>query len=256
MSDQEKQSVPFYPDHVSSEAKVVVGIVVIALVFGVLGMILPIGLGDPADALNTPEHVKPEWYFLALYQILKYVSKTAGVVLPLLIVALLTLWPFLDRRADTSRPSLVRRLIVVAAILVVIVVKLAKYGALTAGLAAIAGPVIAYFYPAKLEETPSEPVLVGPLSELPTGSSKTVRFGRYPALVIHTKAGLRAYSAVCTHFACIVKWDAGRGEIICPCHDGFFAAEDGAVLAGPPPTNLKSLPVSIVEDQIYVGEAA
>jgi Rieske Fe-S protein len=134
--------------------------------------------------------------------------------------------------------------------------KFAKYGALAAGLAAVVGPVVAYFYPAKLEETPSEPVLVGPMSELPPGSSKTVRFGRYPALVIHTDAGLRAYSAVCTHFACIVKWDGDRGEIVCPCHDGFFDADDGSVLAGPPPTSLTSLPVSVVGDEIYVGEAA
>jgi quinol-cytochrome oxidoreductase complex cytochrome b subunit len=121
MSDQGKESVPFYPDHVSSEAKVVVGIVLIALVFGVLGLIFPVGLGEPADVLNTPEHVKPEWYFLSLYQLLKYISKTAGVVIPLLAVALLTLWPFLDRRADTSRRSLVRRLALVAVVLVVIV---------------------------------------------------------------------------------------------------------------------------------------
>lgn len=133
--------------------------------------------------------------------------------------------------------------------------KYVKYGALAAGLAAVAGPVVAYFYPAKLEETPSEPVLVAPLAELPPGSSKTVRFGRYPALIIHTAAGLRAYSAVCTHFACIVKWDAAQGKIVCPCHEGYFAAEDGAVLAGPPPTSLTSLPVSVVEDQIYVGQA-
>ncbi|MFN2221282.1 MAG: Rieske (2Fe-2S) protein [Chloroflexota bacterium] len=134
--------------------------------------------------------------------------------------------------------------------------KFTKYGLLTAGLAAIAGPVIAYFYPAKLEETPSEPVLVSPLSELPPGSSKTVRFGRYPALVIHTQDGLRAYSAVCTHFACIVKWDGDQGKIVCPCHDGFFDAQDGSVLSGPPPTSLTSLPVSVVGDEIYVGEAA
>ena len=134
--------------------------------------------------------------------------------------------------------------------------KFVKYGAVVAGVAVIAGPVVAYFYPPDLKETPSEPVLVGPFSELPPGDSKTVRFGRYPALVIHTEAGLRAYSAVCTHFACIVKWDAGRGEIVCPCHEGFFDAEDGAVLAGPPPTSLTSLPISIVEDQIYVGDSA
>jgi len=84
---------------------------------------------------------------------------------------------------------------------------------------AIIGPVFAYFFPASLEEMPSEPVLVGKTEDLPTGESKTVRFGRYPALIIHTPDGLRAYSAVCTHFACIVKWDAELGQIVCPCHE-------------------------------------
>jgi Rieske Fe-S protein len=132
--------------------------------------------------------------------------------------------------------------------------KKVKASALIAGMAAVAGPVVAFFYPPNLEETPSEPVLVGALTELPKGSSKTVRFGRYPALVVHTHAGFRAYSAVCTHFACIVKWDDERGEIICPCHDGFFSVEDGAVLSGPPPTGLTQLLVTVVDDQIYVGE--
>jgi Rieske Fe-S protein len=127
--------------------------------------------------------------------------------------------------------------------------------ALATGLTALVAPIVAYFYPAELEEMPSEPVLVGPLAELPPGSSKTVRFGRYPALVIHTSAGLRAYSAVCTHFACLVKWDGERREIVCPCHDGYFAADDGRVLAGPPPTGLEVLAVTVVDDEIYVGGA-
>lgn len=124
------------------------------------------------------------------------------------------------------------------------------------GLTALAAPIVAYFYPRGLEETPSDPVLVGALSELPPGSSKTVRFGRYPALVINTADGLRAYSAVCTHFACVVKWDGERNQIVCPCHDGFFAVEDGRVLAGPPPNGLEVLPVQVVEENIYLGGAA
>ena len=62
----------------------VAGIVFVALIFGVLGLLLPVGIGEPADPLNTPAHVKPEWYFLALYQLLKYIPKVAGVVLPIL----------------------------------------------------------------------------------------------------------------------------------------------------------------------------
>lgn len=121
------------------------------------------------------------------------------------------------------------------------------------GLAILVAPIVAYFYPPKLEEMPSEPVSAGPLDELAAGQSKTIRFGRYPALIIHTPEGLRAYSAVCTHFACIVKWDAETGQIECPCHDGYFNPLDGSVLSGPPPTPLESLKVDIVDGEIFVG---
>lgn len=120
------------------------------------------------------------------------------------------------------------------------------------GAGAVLGPIVAYFYPPKLEEVPSEPVLVCSEVELPVGASKTVAFGRYPALVINTPNGLRAYSAVCTHFACITKWNAEEGLIVCPCHEGYFAVEDGSVVSGPPPTPLTMLAVEVVDGQIYV----
>lgn len=121
------------------------------------------------------------------------------------------------------------------------------------GLAAVLGPAVAYFYPPKLEETPSEPVLVSPQNELPVGVSKIVKFGRYPALVINTEKGLRAYSAVCTHFACIVMWNPEINQITCPCHDGFFDPEDGSVIAGPPPTGLVQLTIELIDGDIYVS---
>ena len=124
------------------------------------------------------------------------------------------------------------------------------------GLAVVLGPVIAYFYPANLEETPSEPVLVCAEEELGPGESWTIRFGRYPAIVINTTEGLRAYSAVCTHFACVVKWIPEHNEIECPCHEGFFDPYDGEVISGPPPTPLDSLQVEVVNGDIYVGGAA
>jgi len=120
------------------------------------------------------------------------------------------------------------------------------------GAGAVLGPIVAYFYPPKLEEVPSEPVLVCSEVELPVGASKIVAFGRYPALVINTPNGLRAYSAVCTHFACITKWNAEEGLIVCPCHEGYFAVEDGSVVSGPPPTPLTMLAVEVVDGQIYV----
>jgi len=130
---------------------------------------------------------------------------------------------------------------------------LLKRGLAYFGLAAITVPVVAYFYPPKLEETPSEPVLVCPEADLPPGGSQTVRFGRYPALVLNTPEGLRGYSAVCTHFGCIVKWEAEKNRIACPCHEGYFDPLDGSVISGPPPEGLLVLPVKVVDGDIYVG---
>jgi Rieske Fe-S protein len=124
------------------------------------------------------------------------------------------------------------------------------------GLTAIAAPVLAFFYPPKLEEMPTEPVLVGPEDELPPNQGKVIAFGRYPALVIHTSEGLRAYSAVCTHFACLVKWNPASGMLECPCHEGYFDPRDGSVISGPPPAPLESIRVFIEDGTLFIGGEA
>ncbi len=114
MSDIQHSSedtIPFFPDHVKTEFYVVLGILAVVVVIAIAGLIKPVGLSEPADPLNTPLHVKPEWYFLSLYQILKKIpamvlgiqGKTLGVVIPILLVGLVFLWPFLDRKPDSSK---------------------------------------------------------------------------------------------------------------------------------------------------------
>lgn len=120
-SAEPEESVPFFPDHVSTELRVVAGILVLVVVVGLLGVLAPIGLNEPADPLNTPEHVKPEWYFLSLYQVLKFIPKTAGAVLPVILLLLLALLPFLDRRQDRSPRTQRMRLYGVIVALIVIV---------------------------------------------------------------------------------------------------------------------------------------
>lgn len=134
--------------------------------------------------------------------------------------------------------------------------KLVERGLTITGLTALAVPVVSYFFPTKLEEMPSEAIKVCSTDELPPLESKTIQFGRYPALVINTQEGLKAYSAVCTHFACIVKWDKEIGQIVCPCHDGYFDPLDGHVISGPPPSPLESLAISIIDGDIYIGGQA
>ena len=90
------------------------------MIIGIVGLTMPVGLGDPADPLNTPAHVKPEWYFLALYQILKFIPKTTGAILPVLAVLLVTIWPFLDRKKELNLKATRIRLIIVVLGLIIL----------------------------------------------------------------------------------------------------------------------------------------
>ena len=94
---------------------------ILVLVVGLIGLFAPVGLGEPADPMNTPAHVKPEWYFLGLYQLLKYISKTAGAVLPILAVLLITLWPFIDRKPDKSTKAYWWRAIGVGIFMIILI---------------------------------------------------------------------------------------------------------------------------------------
>jgi len=84
----------FWPSHVFNQ------MIILYLVGGVLitlAILVPFHLEGKADPMVTPDGVKPEWYFLAAYQFLKYVPKTLGVAL-LGLAALGTItWPFLDQ---------------------------------------------------------------------------------------------------------------------------------------------------------------
>ena len=90
------------------------------------------GLEDKANPLATPEHVKPEWYFLSVYQFLKVASifsflgaeapRLIGIFLPAIGLGALFLLPFLERgpkRVARQRPVM---LIVLAVTLIVIIV--------------------------------------------------------------------------------------------------------------------------------------
>lgn len=134
LPETEKDSVPFFPDHFMTELSVVIGIVVLAVVIGGLGMLFPVGLQDPADPLNTPLHVKPEWYFLALYQLLKYVPPTVfgingpmfAVVAIILALVVVTFLPFIDRKAESKKARRIRA--VGVAVFVMLAIALTIWG--------------------------------------------------------------------------------------------------------------------------------
>lgn len=55
-----------------------------------------------------------------------------------------------------------------------------------------------------------------------------------PILVVHLEGQSHAaLSAVCTHAACTVTFDAASGTVECPCHRSAFDVNDGHVLRRP-----------------------
>lgn len=66
---------------------------------------------------------------------------------------------------------------------------------------------------------------------------------------------LVAYSSICTHLSCAVLWESDREELLCPCHNGRFAASNGEVLAGPPPRSLPVIHLEERSDGIYAVRA-
>lgn len=57
----------------------------------------------PADAFETPAHIKPEWYFLASYQLLRIIpSELGALVLQTIGVLAFIFLPFIDRSSERN----------------------------------------------------------------------------------------------------------------------------------------------------------
>lgn len=128
--DPKEKTVPFFPDHLFYEAKVAMVFGIILILIGVVGLFNPVGLGDPADPMVTPEHTTPEWYFLFLFQFLKYIpsqilgieGRVFGAVIPVMLVGLLAIWPFLDNKPDKAQKSKRNRVILASIVMVIIII--------------------------------------------------------------------------------------------------------------------------------------
>ena len=116
---------PFFPDYILDE---VIAWYAVLAVLVILASLFPAGLEPKADPLVTPEHIKPEWYFLAVYQLLKVVPETVGVVAPVALVLVIVVLPLFDRGQEIlprRRPIA----IACAALLLVGLAVLTFYGA-------------------------------------------------------------------------------------------------------------------------------
>jgi Rieske Fe-S protein len=93
-------------------------------------------------------------------------------------------------------------------------------------------------------------VALGPVDDFPKGETRLARFrnpftvpwdGKTAEIACWVRRteedGFQVFSVHCTHLGCPVRWFAGSGLFLCPCHGGVFHA-DGRRAAGPPPRDL------------------
>jgi ubiquinol-cytochrome c reductase cytochrome b subunit len=106
---------PFFPHYLLDE---VIAWYVLLAVLVVLASMFPAGLEPQADPLQTPAHIKPEWYFLAVYELLKHVPRIVGVLAPIVAIGLIVVWPFLDRSPEVLMRR--RKVVVLVATLVLV----------------------------------------------------------------------------------------------------------------------------------------
>jgi quinol-cytochrome oxidoreductase complex cytochrome b subunit len=129
----EDETIPFFPNYIILE--VIVSYILLAVLI-VLATLRPAGLEEQADPFLTPEHIKPEWYFLWIYQFVKLPSfvlgsgllaELAGIFIPAIGILLLILLPFLDRKPE-RRPRRRRLAMVITALLLAALVALSVWG--------------------------------------------------------------------------------------------------------------------------------
>jgi ubiquinol-cytochrome c reductase cytochrome b subunit len=102
--------IPFFPNFVLRDMASIA--IYLAFFFVLLffepNIFFPKDAFVPANQFLTPEHIKPEWYFLANYQTLKiFPSEFIGLSVQVIAMTFLALLPFIDRgpeRHPLKRP--------------------------------------------------------------------------------------------------------------------------------------------------------
>lgn len=100
--EEDEKSYPFYPEHFYHT--LIVGLFILVALSS-LTVILPPGLGEPADPAVTPNHIKPEWYFYGVYSLLKFLPVKLGIYLITVFIIIGTFWPFIDEFLRKKIPN-------------------------------------------------------------------------------------------------------------------------------------------------------
>jgi len=123
---------PFFPYFFQKEIFMVMMYLAVMFFFITFlpSLFFPEETSIPADPFNTPAHVRPEWYLLAPYQMLKLIPvKFLGISIQVIIFVIFLLWPFFDTEKEKNilkRPVL-RRLFLISFALWVILMFWGRY---------------------------------------------------------------------------------------------------------------------------------
>ncbi len=97
-------------------------------------------------------------------------------------------------------------------------------------------------------------VAIAGREEIPVGGSKVFHYPSSddPCLLVRLEPERYvAFGQKCTHLGCPVHFRAAERQIYCPCHEGWFNAEDGRVLAGPPSRPLPRIALETQGEQVW-----
>jgi Rieske Fe-S protein len=119
-------------------------------------------------------------------------------------------------------------------------------------------PVTRYLIPPKVEEASSASVTLDlKASAVKPNTGQIFKFGKQPGILVRTPAGeLRAFSAICTHLACVVQYREDLQHIWCACHNGHYDPASGKNIGGPPPRPLDPYVANVRGDKIVVSRSA
>jgi cytochrome b6-f complex subunit 4 len=119
--------IPYFWEELTSQA------MIFFLLLGIMGgiaLLWPADLAPQANVLVTPAGIKPEWYFLGLFQLIKIIPEIAGIIVPGIVVLLLVILPFVDRSPERN-PLHKPVTTTIALIIIVALVVLTIWGAVT-----------------------------------------------------------------------------------------------------------------------------
>ena len=129
-SEDMRSGKPFYPDQLFEDA---VAILILFVILAAMAIFIPVPLEELADPTDASYDPRPEWYFLFLFQLLKYFEGPLEVVgtfvIPTVGFTLLLFLPFLDKK---ERAALWKRpvALTVTSLSVVLIVLLTILGAI------------------------------------------------------------------------------------------------------------------------------